>query len=117
VSATGEHPAATSQPSLPEVLDDRTRRTLGDVRLLLAAVGFVIVTVFGGGWVALAQVRQTAKDEAAETSKALDTRVSAVEEQQKATAADVKDLKDEVRGLRKDLRRLFPALPPMDGGQ
>lgn len=111
---TGEHSAVTT---LPEVLDDRTRRTLGDVRLLLAAVGFVIVTVFGGGWVALAQVRQEAQREATEATKSLDTRVTTVESAQKSTAADVKDLKDEVRGLRSDLRRLFPALPPMDGGQ
>lgn len=118
MSTTGEHPAVnTSEESGESLLDTRTRKTLTDVRLLLGIGVALLVSVFGGGWVALAQVRTEAKDAAIEETHGLATEQKALKANVDDMRNEVADLKAEVRELRKDLRQLFPRLPAMDGGQ
>lgn len=92
-----------------------------DVRVLLVAV----VALFGGGWVALAQVDDRASSVAESKLRSYETRLTAVEERQAADASitnhrldelqnEVREGAAETRALRKDLRELFPRL--RDGG-
>lgn len=92
-----------------------------DVRVLLVAV----VALFGGGWVALAQVDNRASSVAEGKLRSYETRLTAVEERQAADASitnhrldelqnEVREGAAETRALRKDLRELFPRL--RDGG-
>jgi hypothetical protein len=119
------------------VLDKRTRFTLNDVRLILGALGFLIVSVFGGGWYAFGQVDEKATTAAIRVNEAnsikLDAvvaRVAAVEERSQAQDAAVNHRLDRFEntltrvvinqdGLRDDLRAAFPLkIPPRtDGGQ
>ena len=111
MSQTGEHQA------VPEVLEERTRKTLADVRwLMVLAVGSV-VALFGGGWKAFAQVREEAKDAAVEQTAGLATEQKALKANVDDLRSEVSDLKSEVRELRKDLRVIFPKLPAPDGGR
>lgn len=110
-------------PEEPQLLDERTRKTLTDVRILLGVAGFLVVTVFGGGYAVAESVRTeaqtTAQTTAAKETAGIRTEQEAQKHALKELSAEVADTKEEVRQLRKDLRRLFPALPPMpkDGGQ
>lgn len=112
---------AVPEPIEPPLLEERTRKTLSDVRLLLV-VGFgSIITVFGGGWAAFAQVRTEAQETAQTAAKSETAGIRTEQEAQKRAlaelGAEVSDTRAEVRELRKDLRRLFPTLPAMtDGG-
>ncbi len=110
---------------LPE-LDKRTRKTLGDVRIIIALALTTVAALFGGGWKAFAQVRETAAEvaqveagKASEANRVTAARVDQLEHTLKELRAEVQDNTDETKGLRKDLRKLFPALPPMatDGGR
>lgn len=104
-----------------------------DVRLVLVAV----VGIFASGFVAYAQVETVARNTASATTSTLDASVGAlkarIEEHEKASSlthslistevlglkAETAKTRAEVEGLRDDLRRLFPALPPRtqhDGG-
>lgn len=98
-------------------LERRVRVTLTDVRVLLALFVGLIVTIFGGGWVAMAQVRTEAKDAAQESTSGLATELKALKANVDDLRAENADTKAEVRELRKDLRALFPRLPALDGGQ
>lgn len=115
-------------PAAEPVLEERTRKTLGDVRLLLVIGVSTIVGLFGGGWAALAAVDEkattageaAAKKETAgirEEQASIKASLSAIRDEQKEQRAETADTKDEVRGLRKDLRRIFPTLPATDGGR
>lgn len=114
---------AASREDLPvveniaPVLEERTRKMLGDVRILLGAVGFLVVTVFGGGYAVAQSVRTEAQETAQAAAKSETAGIRTEQEAQKHAlkelSAEVADTKDEVRELRKDLRRLFPALPPL----
>lgn len=124
-------PDTTPPPAPPDGLKI-LRSILTDVRLVLA----LLVAVFLGGFTALAQIQtvaeKTAKSEveAVDASvKTLQARLATHEDQSGHThqmlQRDVVELKDsvtqtrsEVEGLRRDLRLLFPTLPPVsrDGG-
>lgn len=124
-------PDTTPPPAPPDGLKI-LRSILTDVRLVLA----LLVAVFLGGFTALAQIQtvaeKTAKSEveAVDASvKTLQVRLTTHEDQSGHThqmlQRDVVELKDsvtqtrsEVEGLRRDLRLLFPTLPPVsrDGG-
>lgn len=118
MSTTGEHPAVPSaEESGESLLDSRTRKTLTDVRLLLGIGAALLVSVFGGGWVALGQVRTEAKDAAVDATHGLATEQKALKANVDDMRNELSDLKAEVRELRKDLRVVFPRLPAMDGGQ
>ncbi|MFZ5440447.1 MAG: hypothetical protein ACOZQL_10585 [Myxococcota bacterium] len=117
---------------IEQVLDVRTKKTLSDVRAVLVIGVGIIVTLFGGGWVALAKVddraaqigraeAQNVVHELAGEVKALNTRTLALENQIPTIGAEVRDLKLEVTGvrgdvrsLREDLRVALPKLPPVD---
>jgi cell division protein FtsB len=122
MSQTGEHPAVEDHID-PPLLEERTRKTLADVRILIGAVCFMCVTVFGGGYAVAQQIRTEAQETAATSAKTETAGIRTEQEAQKRAIADlgaeVADTKAEVRGLRQDLRALFPALPrlPKDGGQ
>ena len=108
-----------SNPELAQVdpvLDDRTKRTLGDVRWLLVLVVGGLVTVTTGGWAAYAQVQSAARDAAKAEVAGLGTEQAALKSNVSDLRAEVADVKSEVRELRKDLRALFPRLPAMDAG-
>lgn len=98
-------------------LERRVRVTLTDVRVLLALLVGLTVSIFGGGWVAMAQVREQAKEAAQEATSGLATEQKALKANVDDMRAEVADVKAEVRELRKDLRALFPRLPGLDGGQ
>lgn len=68
------------------IIEERTRKTLADVRWLLVLGAGSIVAVFGGGWAAFAQVRT----EATETAKA---EVRPALEEQKRQAAELAAVK------------------------
>ena len=91
----------------------------------LRVVGVVMVALFGGGWVALAKVQDSATETAKREIGSIDTRLRAVEQRMEADASitnhrldqlqqEVREGKAETRGLREDLRTLFPRLK--DGG-
>lgn len=97
-------------------------RVLTDVRALLAISVGLVVSIFGGGWVALAKVRTEARDAAQEATAGLETEQRALQQRVESLQSHVADLRDEtldvraeVRALRRDLRILFPRLPA-DGG-
>ena len=121
MSTTGEHPIA-SGPDVSASLEERTSKTLADVRWLLVLVGGTLVTVFGGGWAAFAQVRHEAQEVAQTAAKTETAGIRTEQEAQKHSLAELReevaDTRAEVRELRKDLRRVFPSLPAIarDGG-
>lgn len=123
--------------TLEQVIDQRTRTTLLDVRWLLGLVVGGLVTVFGGGWYAFGQVRieatSAAKDvvitELTKNAGVL-IRVDALEQRASADASAVNHRLDrveqiqleqggELRGVREDLRIVFPRQLPklVDAGQ
>lgn len=128
-TAGTEAPKKKSDP-----VTEQLRTIVFDSRLILAA----IAALAGTGWVALAQVQTTAEREAHKVADPVDAsvvtlkeRLATHEQQSQLThrllSDEVVELKDETRqtraqveGLREDLRRLFPALPPLpparDGG-
>jgi len=114
MSATGEHAAV---PNPEPLLEERTRKTLSDVRILLGVAAFFIVTMFGGGWAAMAQVRDEAKDAAKTETAGITTEQAALKANVRDLREEVADVKAEVRELRKDLRLLFPKLPATDAGR
>lgn len=123
-------PETTPPPAPPDGLKI-LRSILTDVRLVIA----LLVAVFLGGFTALAQIQDVAEKTATKQVEAVDasvktlqTRMETHETQSGHThqmlQRDVVELKDsvsqtrsEVEGLRRDLRLLFPTLPPVrDGG-
>lgn len=112
---------SASQENLPAVaeplLEERTRKTLTDVRWLLVIGLGSVLGVFGTGWKAMAQVREEAKDAATEATAGLSTEQAALKANVRDLREEVADVKAEVRELRKDLRLLFPKLPAPDGGR
>lgn len=120
------------QPTASDLIFSKLKTLVTDVRLLLVA----IVGLFLTGVTALAQVQTVARAEAKQTVAGLDASVDALkarlESHEQASqlthrllSDEVVELKDEtkqtrqqVEGLREDLRRLFPSLPPVarDGG-
>ena len=78
-------PESIEPDDLPAVLESRTRKTLSDVRLVLILAAFFAVTLPGGGWIALAQVREQAREEVKPTI----LRVEALEARQATTDASV----------------------------
>lgn len=116
MSTTGEHPAAAAAPAL-KPLEVLARSLLGDVKLLVGVVGFLVVTIFGGGWVALAQVRDAGHEAAREQTAGITTEQAALKANVRDLREEVADVKSEVRELRRDLRTLFPRLPEIDGGR
>jgi len=107
-------------PIIEPPLETMARKTLTDVRALLGLGVALLVSIFGGGWAAFAQVRSEAKDAAAETTAGLQTEQKALKANVDDLRSEVADLKGEVRGLRRDLRILFPLLPDAgskDAGQ
>lgn len=114
------------EPKGEGVIEERTRRTLGDVRWLLVLGVGSVVGLFGGGWKALAQVREVAREEARAVAKeetaGVMTELEAVKVLQKAQTAttaqvleEMADTRNEVRGLRRDLRTALPKIPPLEG--
>lgn len=122
--------AGTEKKSDP--ISEQLRTIVIDSRIILGGIAALAVT----GWVALAQVQTTAEREARKVADPVDAsvvtlkdRLATHEQQSQLThrllSDEVVELKDETRqtraqveGLREDLRRLFPALPPVpkDGG-
>lgn len=92
-------------------------RTLRSVKVLAAILGFFVISVFGSGWMAFAQVRTEAREAAQDATAGLATEQAALKANVKDLREEVADVKSEVRELRKDLRALFPRLPAIDGGQ
>lgn len=117
MSTTGEHAAVPEQKDPPTPLEQLARSLLGDVKLLVGVVGFLIITVFGGGWVALAQVRDAGAEAAKEQTAGVAVEQAALKANVRDLREEVADVKAEVRELRKDLRALFPRLPELDGGR
>lgn len=113
-----------SQDNLPPVddldpvIDERTRKTLADVRWLLALVVGTIATILTGGWAAYGQVQSAAKDAAKQEVAGLGVEQAALKTNVRDLREEVADVKSEVRELRKDLRMLFPRMPAIetDGG-
>lgn len=110
-------PATPESDDTPSALDERTRKTLADVRWLLVLGVGSIVAVFGGGWAAFAQVKGEAREAAKTETAGIRTEQEAQKHSLVELREEVADTRAEVRELRKDLRRLFPTLPAMkDGG-
>jgi hypothetical protein len=95
-----------------------------DVRV----VGAAVFLLFGGGWLALAKVQDSATEVARREIGSIDTRLRAVEQRLEADASvtnfrfdqlqvEVRETRVETKGLREDLRQLFPLLRKADGGQ
>jgi cell division protein FtsB len=110
-------PAVSDEPTTLEAVGRTAKSTLTDVRVVMGLVAFFAVTLPGGGWLALAQVRTEAKDAASEQTAGLSTEQAALKANVKDLREEVADVKAEVRELRKDLRLLFPKLPPTDAGR
>lgn len=108
------------------------------VKTLVGIALGIVVTLFTGGWATAVQVSSKAENVARVEVAAVRTEMSALRIEQDAirnnlqqvtqdTAAtkadlksDLRETKDEVKGLRADLRVLFPAIPrntSPDGGQ
>lgn len=119
----------------PKTPLDYLRAILSDVRLVLGLTFTVCAALVGFGWAAYAQTtdiaKDTARDEVAPVGAKLDSHVQAqkltdaaiadqldrVMGEVKDARSDVQSTRAEVRGFREDLRRAFPALPPLrDGG-
>ncbi len=119
--STGEHPAVPVADEIP-VIAERTKKTLTDVRWLLAIslgsiAAVVTVTV---STIAFAQDAGT-KAAQAETAS-LTPRVTAIEAEQKNVRSDVHELQLDVRELYRVVRdgrrsERLEAPPSTDGGR
>ena len=117
VSEPFKSTASPPPQKAPESLESVVRKTLTDVRALGLVVVGTAAGLFGGGWAAMAQVRDAGTAAAREETAGLAIEQKALKANVDDMRAEVGDLKAEVRELRKDLRVLFPRLPVMDGGQ
>lgn len=129
MTPTPAPPPSPPPPSQPG-LGDLVRTVLTDVRILIGAV----VALFLAGAAAFAQVQtiadRTVRQETASLDASLKVQAQALVAHQTTSDAthrlltdevaglkiEVRETRSEVEGLRRDLRRLFPSLPPMDGG-
>jgi len=86
VTPNPDQPPAGSRTGGRLVAVEKTaRKTLTDVRIVLGLAAFFAITLPGGGWLALAQIQSTAREE----NKPLTARVEIVEAKQAATDASV----------------------------
>lgn len=117
MATTGEHPAV-EEP----ILEERTRKTLTDVRWLLAISlgGIAAVVIATVSTVTFAQDAGTkaARDEL----KAVDSRITVIESEQKNVRADVHELQLDVRELYRVVRdgrrsERLESPPATDGGR
>lgn len=106
-----------SSTSEEPIIEERTRKTLTDVRWLLGLGVGGIVAVFAAGASTLAQAQDAGRAAAKEETAGISTEQAALKANVKDLREEVADVKAEVRELRKDLRLLFPKLPAPDGGR
>lgn len=118
---TEKHEGEAERKVERDPLFDSMKTLITDVRV----VGAAIFVLFGGGWLALAKVQDSAADVAKREIGSIDTRLRAVEQRLEADASvtnhrfdqlqlEVRETRAETKGLRDDLRQLFPRLK--DGG-
>ena len=109
-ASTGEHPAAPAVEPMPLVIAEQTRKTLTDVRWLLALAlgGIASVAVATVSTITYAQ-EAGAKAAKVETA-GLATEQAALKENVRDLRAEVADVKTEVRETRSEIRELRKAL-------
>lgn len=110
--STGEQPAVT-------VIEERTKKTLADVRWLLGLGVGSIVAIFAAGASTLAQAQDAGRAAAKEETAGIATEQAALKANVKDLREEVADVKAELRGVRQDLRMFQKGqkLPDLDGGR
>ncbi len=105
------HERMTAVEEVVPVLEERTRKTLTDVRWLLAmSLGSIVAVV--AATVSTIAFAQDAGTKAAKVETAgITTEQAALKANVQDLRAEVADLKSEFRELRKDLRIAIPRLP------
>lgn len=123
---TGEHEKVEGDGPKPEShpLHPLVRKVLGDVRIIIGLLSASVVAVFLSGWSAFAQVQRTAREEAKRAAQeetagirteqaALRYVVEEVRKGQASTNQEVRAVNEAVRDVQRDMRRVFPSLPPL----